>query len=99
MSSWCYVVRPARPELLTDPTADERDAVGAHFAHLERLLAAGKLVFAGRSPDEEHAFGIVVLEASEEEARRALEDDPAVVRGVMTAQLLPFRIALLRGRD
>jgi hypothetical protein len=41
----------------------------------------------------------VILECEEDEARRAMEDYPAVVRGVMTARLQPFRIALLRGRD
>ncbi len=93
--AWCYVLNPSRPELVTNPSAEERDAVAAHFAHLESLLRAGALVLAGRSLSEQSPFGIVVLELSEDDARRAMNDDPAVARGVMTAELVPFRIALL----
>ena len=99
MSAWCYVLRPTRIESLTDPTDVEREVVGKHFAHLERLLADGSLVIAGPSPAGADTFGIVVLECEEDEARRAMEEDPAVVGGVMTGRLQPFRIALLRGRD
>ena len=99
MTAWCYVLRPVRLGLLTEPTERERDVVSAHFAHLERLLADGKLVLAGPSEAGEDTFGIVILEGDEDEARRAMADDPAVVNGVMTARLQPFRIALLRGRD
>ena len=99
MTAWCYVLRPVRPGLLTEPTEGERDIVSAHFAHLQRLLADGKLVLAGPSVAGEETFGIVILEGEKEEARRALDEDPAVVRGVMTARLQPFRIGLLRGHD
>ena len=99
MSAWCYVLRPTRIELLTDPTDVEREVVAEHFAHLERLLAAGSLVVAGPSIARADTFGIVILEGDEGEARQAMDEDPAVVRGVMTARLQPFRIALLRGRD
>ena len=99
MPAWCYLLRPNRIELLTDPTELEREVVGEHFAHLGRLLRRGSLVLAGPSVAGDDTFGIVVLEGEEDEARRAMEEDPAVVRGVMTARLQPFRIALLRGRD
>src|SRR5919112_1934088 len=69
VSAWCYVLRPTRIELLTDPTAAEQEVVAAHFAHLQRLLRAGSLVLAGPSPDGADTFGIVVLESEEPEAR------------------------------
>jgi uncharacterized protein len=89
----------ARQGFLTEPTDEERAAMSAHFAHLEALLEDGKLVLEGPSIDGEHTFGIVVLDAGEDACRAAMEADPAVTRGVMTARLQPFRVALLRGRD
>ena len=67
-----------------------------HFGYLERLLAEGTLVLAG--PSLKPLFGIVVFEAEDETAARAvMEADPAVARGVQSAELHPFRVALLRG--
>ena len=38
---------------------------------------------------------VVVFEAADEKAARAImEDDPAVKEGVTSAELLPFRVAL-----
>jgi uncharacterized protein YciI len=43
------------------------------------------------------AFGIVVFQASsEEEAQEYMKNDPAVKKGIMTAELHPFRISLLQ---
>jgi uncharacterized protein YciI len=99
VKAWCYLLRPTRAELLTDPTELEREIVGEHLAALGRLLRRGSLVLAGPSIAGADTFGIVVLEGKADEARRAMEEDPAVVRGVMTWPLRPFRIAFLRGRD
>jgi uncharacterized protein len=42
------------------------------------------------------SFGIVIFSVgSEEEARRIMQDDPAVRGCVMQAELYPFRIGLL----
>jgi uncharacterized protein YciI len=42
-------------------------------------------------------FGLVVFAAaSEDEARKFMETDPAVVAGVMTATLHPYALALQR---
>jgi uncharacterized protein YciI len=55
---------------------------------------------AGRTTTEDdNTFGIVVLEAdSEEAARQLMEADPALVHGLMRAQLFPYRTALWSGR-
>ena len=45
-------------------------------------------------------FGVVVIEAEDEdEARRIAASDPAVSSGLQTVELSPFRLSLLRGRD
>lgn len=89
------------PRLLSDDNWTEADnaIVGRHFARLQVLLGEGRLVLAGRTQDEAPR-GIVILETgTEEEARELMESDPAVAEGVMTAELFPYRVALMRGMD
>ncbi|MBL8968767.1 MAG: hypothetical protein JNG85_17310 [Spirochaetaceae bacterium] len=79
-------------------TEEDQAAVARHFAHLEELLARGILVLAGKTDGlGRDTFGLVILEAESLEAARGLmEQDPALVAGVMTAELYPYTIALMR---
>jgi uncharacterized protein YciI len=44
--------------------------------------------------------GISIFEAPDEAAaQRIVEEDPVVVGGYARAELRPFRVSLLRGRD
>jgi uncharacterized protein len=98
MQQFIYRIHPTRPEMLTvGPTASEASAVGDHFSYLERLTTAGVVLLAGRTlTSDDRTFGIVVFAAeSEEEAAAVVQKDPAVERGVMKAELFPFRVALL----
>lgn len=92
-----YRIRPSRIAMLTEgPTSREEGIVSRHFTYLEGLTERGVVLLAARTlhPDET-AFGIVIfLAESEEEARGIMENDPAVVEGVMLADLFPLRIAL-----
>ncbi|MBK8164391.1 MAG: hypothetical protein IPK64_00350 [bacterium] len=100
MNQFAYVLRPTRPQMLTEgPTEDEARVVGEHFAYLQGLLAAGSLKLAGRATDAgERTFGIAIFEAVDSAAAAALmAADPAVRGGVMRAELFPFRIALMAG--
>jgi len=86
------------PRLVDDQNWTEEDnaAVGRHFKRLQDLLRDGRLVLAGRTQVRD-PMGIVILEVdSEDEARELMESDPAVVGGVMTAELFPYRVALMR---
>jgi uncharacterized protein len=43
-------------------------------------------------------MGVIVLEVeSETEARKIMDDDAAVKAGIMSAELLPFQTALIKG--
>ena len=98
MAEWLYVLRPPRPTFVDDITDEEREIMHEHFRYLQELLVAGRLVLAG--PSLGPVFGIAVFEAADaDEARRTMEADPAVRRGLQTAELSPFRVSLLRGRD
>jgi uncharacterized protein YciI len=97
MPQYLYRLRPTRVAMLTEgPTEHEARVAGEHFAYLQRLLAAGCLMMAGRTIDDgERTFGIVVFVAeSDAAARELMRNDPAVAQGVMRAELFPYRVAL-----
>jgi len=92
-----YVVRPTRLEMLTaGPTPEEDAIVGAHFEYLKELAEKGTVLLVGRTQNNDGStFGLCIFEAgSEEEAREIMNRDPAVDRGVMNAELFPYRIAI-----
>jgi uncharacterized protein len=88
------------PSLLDQSNWTERedDIVNRHFYKLQDLIKEGRLILAGRTQNmDETTFGIVILEVeSEEEAQTIMKNDPAVADGVMTAELYPYSVALMR---
>ena len=99
MNRWNYLVilRPTRIEMLTvGPTDAEVAAVDDHFHYCQRLVAEGKMLLAGRTIGAlSETIGIAILSAdSDEEAQSMVDSDPAIINGVMTAQLQPYRLAL-----
>jgi uncharacterized protein YciI len=101
MPQFLYRIQPVRLGMLVDgPTPDEDAAVGEHFRYLEKLVEEGVVLMAGRTlNNDESAFGVVILvAASEAEARAVMQNDPAVKRRVMNAELFPYRVALWSSR-
>jgi len=91
-----YRLQPTRPAMLTEGLRpEEREAVAAHVAYLERLATAGVVLLFGRTQTTDPStFGLVILRAgSPAEAERVMADDPAMRARVMRAELFPFRIA------
>jgi uncharacterized protein YciI len=83
--------------MLTEgPTDVEAAAVAAHFAYLRRLTEQGVMVLVGRTLNNDAStMGLAVFRADTHGAAEAImRGDPAVERGVMTATLYPFHIAL-----
>ena len=94
-----YVLKPTRLGMLTEgATPEEVDTVSRHFAYFKDLTEKGVMILMGRTQNnDETTFGIAVFEAEDESAaRRIMENDPAVLGGVMTATLYPYKIALMR---
>lgn len=92
--TFVYVLKLVKgtPEKLT---SEETAIVDEHFDYLKKALTKGQLTLAGRCVNGE--FGIVIFqEESEKQANEFMKNDPAVKNGVMTAELHPFRIALLK---
>jgi uncharacterized protein len=97
MSQFLYRLKPVRAAMLAEgPTDQEISIIGEHFAYLEKLTAKGVVLMAGRTlVTDERSFGIVVfMIASEPEALALMQGDPAVIQGVMEAELFPFTVAL-----
>lgn len=96
-----YRVTAARIGMLTDgPTAEEAEALEQHASYLAALTQRGILQLAGRTQTtDSNTFGVVVfLAADEGEARRIMNEDPAVREGIMRAELFPFKIAFSGSR-
>lgn len=86
------------PRLINDEgwTDDDHAVVDKHFNRLQSLKETGKLILAGRTlNDDASKFGIVILNAEEEEARELMQSDPAIKEGIMTGELYPYRVALI----
>jgi uncharacterized protein YciI len=99
VAEWIYFLHTPRDDFAETMTDEERDAWGEHFARLKELMADGVLVIAGPTLGRVNT-GVAVFEADDEAAaRRIMDDDPCIRRGLATGELRPFRVSLLRGRD
>jgi len=72
--------------------------IQTHFKRLQDMLEKGKLIFAGRADVEnDKTFGIVVFDANTlKEAEQIANNDPAVRAGIMSVEVFPFNVALIR---
>lgn len=99
MCEFIYIIRPTRIGMLSEgPTEREAEVIERHAAYLQRLCDEGEVLLAGRTlVEDERAFGIVILRVpTEDRARGIMRADPAVAEGVMSAELLPYRVAMMR---
>jgi len=94
-----YVLRLV-PRLHSDTawTKEDNMALERHFTRFKLAIEKGELILAGRTREPgDKTFGIAIFEAPDEKAARSfMESDPAVVAGLMTAELHPFAVALQR---
>ena len=98
MPHYLIMYRPPREGFAENVTPEETAIIERHAEYLQKIEGEGKLILAGRIEDAR--FGIAVIEAdNENEARRIMENDPAVKESVFSGELLPFRLALMRGGE
>lgn len=100
LKQFIYVLK-LTPRLLDEKNWTEQDnqIVGRHFRRLQQLHREGRLLLAGRTLNESDPsqFGVVIFEAADrDEARKLMEADDAVKEKLMTAQLFPFSVALIK---
>jgi len=95
-SHFIVVFRFQRQTFQQDATPEEGKIVATHLQYLKDLHAKGKIVYAGFRKDA--VDGIVVFEtASRDEAKRLVEDDPAVKTRLFAWELHDFKTVLIRG--
>ena len=93
-----YIYKPIKENFNQAATEEENKIISEHFLYLKNLLEKKILILAG--PELNAKFGIAVLETNTEaEARKIMENDPAIINKVFTAELFPFRVSLLRNQD
>jgi uncharacterized protein YciI len=92
-----YRVRVVRAEMMKNPTQEESAVAQEHFNYLKDLNSKGIIILAGRTLNtDETPFGIVIFHAeSEAAAKKIMEGDPGVRKGIFHADLFPFRVALM----
>ena len=90
MRQYVLVVLKTGPNKV--PAGTERDAMFAgHFANMQRLSDAGKLVLAGPFDGTEGWRGLFIFAVSSiDEARELTATDPVIMQGEMVAEYHPW---------
>ena len=93
-----YVLK-LRNDLLEDSnwTEIENKIVEEHFQRLKNDTEKGKVILAGRTlTNTPEGFGIVIFkDISLKSAENYMNNDPAIQKNLMTANLFPYRVALI----
>jgi len=76
-----------------EPTDEEASILSDHVNYLEDLTRQGVVLVFGRTQNNDSStFGIVIFRAeSEDTARSIMNNDPAVKKGIMRAELFPYK--------
>lgn len=97
MADFLYLIHPLRQDFFKQSTPEEETIMEEHFQYHKKATNDGIVLMAGPCLDE--TFGIVVLQAENENAANAfMFNDPAVKKNVMIAELHPLRISLFSSK-
>jgi len=89
------IKRPHKENFAETMNEEEAVIMSDHFMYLTDLLNKGILVLAG--PETSGKFGVSIYEAdSLEHAKELVANDPAVKNNIMTVEIYPYRISLMR---
>jgi uncharacterized protein YciI len=83
------------------PTDEEASILSDHFNYLKSLTEQGVVLVFGRTQNKDaSAFGIVIFRAESEDAAQSIvRNDPAVGKGIMRAELFPYKVAGLNASN
>jgi uncharacterized protein YciI len=102
VNQYLYRIQPTRLEMVTRvPTDEEASTLSDHFNYLKSLTEQGVVLVFGRTQNNDAStFGIAIFRAeSEDTARSIMNNDPAVSKGIMRAELFPYKVAGLNASD
>jgi uncharacterized protein YciI len=95
MKTYAYVLK-LDPRLYDESswTDEDNKAVNDHFLRLQNDYQLGKVLHVGRTEDPTYeGYGFVVYQAENDvEAKKYMEDDPAVKGGQMTASYQSYKV-------
>jgi len=98
-AEWVYFLDAPRLDFADTMQPHEAAVWEEHFVYVKKLLDDGVMILVGPTLGRINT-GIAVFEAKDAAAARAImEGDPAVASGIVSAELRPFHVSLLRGRD
>ncbi|MBZ5728730.1 MAG: YciI family protein [Acidobacteriia bacterium] len=91
-------IEPVRKDFtLQNMNEDERRIAGEHVAYLQSLMAEEKLTFAGQVLDPKGLWGIIIVNAPDQEAANALlNGDPTIKAKMFRGEAIPFRTVFAR---
>lgn len=100
MLEFYAVIKPIKDNFLSTATEEDNKIMGEHFQYLKKLFDRGKLILAGPVIDPEDTKGIYIIRVeSEEEGRKIMAEDPAIIKGVQRLdEFRPFRASLYVGK-
>jgi uncharacterized protein YciI len=102
MNQYLYRIQPARLGMVTRGSTDEEATILIeHFDYLKSLTRQGVVLVFGRTQNNDSStFGITIFRAeSDDMARSIMNNDPAVKKGIMRAELFPYKVAGLNASN
>ena len=97
MMEYIYKTVPVRRlQVEENWTESDNKFTSDHFNYLLDLKAKGQLVLAGKTDGlDETTYGIVIFKAeNDEEAKKIMENDPAIRNNVMIGTLHKYSVAI-----
>ncbi len=90
---------PPRPTFPQDMTPEEKALMREHSAYFQKQFDAGKVLLYGPVMAPDGAFGLGILEVTDEaEARQVSGNDPSVRAGLNRAEICPMQVAASRAK-
>ena len=99
MNQYFCMLRPGRPDMHGNLTAEEGAIFGDHCNYLNGLFSQKRVLQAGTSFETgEDGFAIVILNAIDKrEAEALILADPAVAKGLLQAHVTKYDVFLDHG--
>jgi uncharacterized protein YciI len=96
MKTFFIRIIPPRPTFDRDATPAEQALMDEHYVYWKDLFDKGVCVFGGPVLDPKGVYGVLAVEAaSEDEARRLANADPAVKAGLIHTEVAEMRAVFL----
>lgn len=95
MNQYLYRIQATRLEMVTrGPTDEEASILSEHVNYLEALTNEGVVLVFGRTQNNDSStFGIAIFRAeSDDAARSIMNNDPAVKKGIMRAEIFAYKV-------